>query len=80
MLESISSFDNGSIDLKVLLDELKNGSAALEGLRSEYVDEVRGILARLRIAQFTEEDNFISDKKNIIEEFKAWLSKVSNDA
>jgi hypothetical protein len=80
MLESIDSFNNGSIDLRVLTDKLKSGSAALEGLKSEHIDEVRNILTRLKVAQFTEEDGFVSDKERIIDEFKAWLSKVSDAA
>jgi hypothetical protein len=76
MRDAIRKFDDGIIGSDQLLEELRNGSSALEGVADSLLDQRRGILSALEMSLDLEREGFRANPKKDISVFDLWLSSI----
>ena len=76
MRDAIQKFRDSVIGPEELLEELRNGSSALEGIRDSELDQRRGILHALELSLDFEHEGFRSNPHRDISVFEDWLSSI----
>jgi len=73
---AISKFENGKLNYTSLIGSIDSTGLAIESIPYEMVVEFRNILLRLAIEQSYEEEDCVSNPKEILFQLKEWLSRV----